>query len=431
MIAGAGASWIILPRAKGIELAGLSFLLGTALVSFVSFMAGFLFSGPGLRFTVAGFCILIGVWGIRSRTPEGRNIALDVRLLAVSMVLICIVSLLAWRFSLGWDGLFIFEIKARMAFFNGGVVPAAYYSDLSRVWSHPAYPLLLPLTESWIYLWLGYPDQQMVKIIFPFFFVSALAMFFVVNSDNRRSMFVSLGLLMTTPLVWIGAGSATLGYADFPLAVFYLAAIVYLLEYRRTGEFKVLRLSGLLLAAGCWLKREGMVLWAVAMLLMVVSMLDKNEWRAGGGKTILRDLFRMIQVAIPGLAVLVLWHYFLFIKHVHTNEDFLPVTFASLQTNYHRIPAICGSLLHEFLRVRHWGVFWLLSLIAGIWCAVKRRRQFLIFAVFAPIVVYCGTYIFSAWKNYDQHMESSFSRLLLQVSLVAIIMVTKSWKKTA
>jgi hypothetical protein len=69
-----------------------------------------------------------------------------------------LMTLTVWRFArrlvLGWDGLHIWEFKARLAFDNGGTVPAAYFRDVSRMWSHVDYPQYLPLTETWVYGWL-------------------------------------------------------------------------------------------------------------------------------------------------------------------------------------------------------------------------------------------------------------------------------------
>jgi hypothetical protein len=44
----------------------------------------------------------------------------------------------------------------------------------------------------------------------------------------------------------VGAGSAASGYADFPLAVVYLGAVVYLADYALTHEPASLRLAAAL-----------------------------------------------------------------------------------------------------------------------------------------------------------------------------------------
>ncbi len=49
------------------------------------------------------------------------------------------------------------------AFANGGVIPATYFSDSGRAFSHPEYPLAIPFTELWLYLWLGEADHFLRK----------------------------------------------------------------------------------------------------------------------------------------------------------------------------------------------------------------------------------------------------------------------------
>src|SRR5207248_9608042 len=84
---------------------------------------------------------------------------------------IAIVFYLSFVHTLGWDGLLNWEIKAHYAFANGGVIPATYFSDSGRAFSHPEYPLAIPFTELWLYLWLGEADQLWAKTIFPIFYV--------------------------------------------------------------------------------------------------------------------------------------------------------------------------------------------------------------------------------------------------------------------
>ena len=70
----------------------------------------------------------------------------------VILVEIAILIFVSFKHTLGWDGLFNWEIKARYAFLSRGTIPAAYYSSAGRVFSHPEYPLTVPLTEVWLYL---------------------------------------------------------------------------------------------------------------------------------------------------------------------------------------------------------------------------------------------------------------------------------------
>jgi hypothetical protein len=50
---------------------------------------------------------------------------------------------------LGHDGFAIWDLKARIAYLNGGAIPLSYFFDSTRIWSHPEYPLCLPLVQAW------------------------------------------------------------------------------------------------------------------------------------------------------------------------------------------------------------------------------------------------------------------------------------------
>ena len=103
--------------------------------------------------------------------------AIDVVFAVLFCLQLAVVVLLSFRHTLGWDGLLIWEMKARYAFLNGGVIPVSYFADATRAFSHPDYPLFLPLTEAWFYLWIGDCDQFWIKLIFPIWYAAGLSMF--------------------------------------------------------------------------------------------------------------------------------------------------------------------------------------------------------------------------------------------------------------
>ena len=59
-----------------------------------------------------------------------------------------------------WDAIATVAFKAKLIFYEGTL------PDLAQL-PHRAYPLFIPLAESWIAISLGVWDEQSVKIIFP------------------------------------------------------------------------------------------------------------------------------------------------------------------------------------------------------------------------------------------------------------------------
>lgn len=451
MLAGLGISLLLLSKQRfGVaELFSLSVLLGSAVVSIATFVLGFLTSGVSLRWTVVALCLLLGWAGARRRgwsikmyrrllvcglhspgafsdqkrfsshylrrlTARGTGL-----LLALNAVQVMVVAGFSYWRVLGWDGLLNFESKARLAFLNGGVIPLEFFSDPSRTWMHQSYPLLLPLTENWLYWWLGRSDQELVKIIFLLFFSAALSLFYAGNRRlgvNGWRVLIAPLLIFTVPLALIGDGSASSGYADFPLAVCYLAAVIWLMEFWRRGDFAALRLAGALLAAACWLKQEGLILWLCIMFLVVVKMLigraSKREWA------------RLAIAGLPGVVILAGWRGFVHFVNPPGGDEFLPLGLTALRANLWRLPGIAHAVLSELVNWRHWGMLWLIvpiSIILLVW----QRRELIVLpvAVVLPIVIYAGIYLFSVWPSFTAHIESSFSRLLIHVALVAVLMI--------
>ncbi|MGH9802940.1 MAG: hypothetical protein ACRD82_21440, partial [Blastocatellia bacterium] len=166
LLGGYGISRLLLPdKARGgVELFALSFLFGSAVISFSLFVFGFFISGWGLRCLVTAVCVaLAGLGWLGTQSPPTATLGTQSPptavkkarslLLIINAVQVIIVAWLSYVRVLGWDGLFNFEVKARLAFLNGGVLPLEYFSDPSRTWTLQGYPLLLPMTENWLYLW--------------------------------------------------------------------------------------------------------------------------------------------------------------------------------------------------------------------------------------------------------------------------------------
>jgi hypothetical protein len=323
----------------------------------------------------------------------------------------------AYRRQLGWDGLLIFELKARLAFLNAGAVPAEYYRDEVRLWSHPIYPLLLPLSESWLYLWMGKPDQQLAKILFPLFLVSCLAMLSLAALRAGYSALWAPLLLLTMPYLWFGYGTVSSGYGDFPLAVFYLGAILSLLDFRNSGKLSSVAVAGTMLAAGCFLKQEGTVLWVFASLIGGGVILF--DWRL----PVAQRLARWTSLAFPGLIVISIWK--LYLRHIAALDEptFLPVTPGTIRANLVRLPTLGFGVLSELTRWKFWGPFWLLVILALFWAAFRRKHGILVVAFCGPFLAYCSIYFFSAWLDWRDHFISSFSRLLLHLMPVALLLV--------
>src|SRR4030095_4018066 len=119
-----------------------------------------------------------------------------ITILVIQLLIVFWVSL---RLSFAFDGIFLWEAKARLIFQAGGAMPAEYFRADPAYLPHPNYPLLLPYTENWFYEFLGRPHQGWLKLVLPLFYVSAIGLFL------RRRCYLPAILMFFVPVMMIRA----------------------------------------------------------------------------------------------------------------------------------------------------------------------------------------------------------------------------------
>jgi hypothetical protein len=413
------------------EQIAFSWLLGTGTVSLLLWIFGLFVHGVLLPGLVSIVCLALGFVGWRRMVPRPLRRApksLEIFLGIIIAIEIAIVFYLSFVHTLGWDGLLNWEIKARYAFTNGGVLPATYFSDNGRAFSHPEYPLAIPFTELWLYFWLGEADQFCAKTIFPIFYV--VGIFLLVALGKRLAGKTWIGLLMAAflffvPQITVEVGSAIAGYADFPLSIFYLATIGCLFcAAAEQGNTAFFRLYAACLALLPWVKRDGVILWTVATACGVFVILRTKK----------SSLFFL--GFLPGLLIICGWHFYLNTMHALRPADFLPVNLETLGSHLYRIPPLLSTFLAEFYNLPTWSLFWFVVAV-GVVYLLRRMRDprvlVLLAALIVPIFFYLLIYVFSSWPSYLDHVGLSISRLLMHVApvgfLISILAVSRRNEK--
>jgi hypothetical protein len=429
-IAFVGGLGIVLLRRPNASQAGIcgvcgsALILGAGLVSLSSFYLGLLIHGVPLRCAVIGVCLgmagyawnrrgwpVLAFPGLRFGAPQAILIAL------VTAQVGFVTWLSLYRESLGWDGLFNWESKARAAFLNGGAIPLQYYSS-NYDFFHRGYPPLVPLLEAWIYGFLGRTDQSMIKLIGPYFYLAATLLVVSVANQNRQwrwsRIFVILPFLLV-PALAIGQGSASSGYADFPLSAVYLCAAIYCLEYWRTRSMAPARLLGLTAALLPFTKTEGIVpLFCLAVAIIPLAVKERN-WKSA------------VWAILPGLGIWLGWWTFLRSLGVPREADFAGFTPAVLLSHINRAGPLLVWTVEELTALRRWSLLWPL-VAAGLFYLVRRQNKRLPWypwaaAVCLPLLLYPCVYFFSAWNPVETHVRVSLPRLFVQAASVAALMV--------
>ncbi len=418
LCAGFGVTLLLLRGSAArnlLECACLSWLLGTGTVSLLLWSGGFFLSGVPLQCLVIAAALALALAGWRYRgkgkfTFPWPAQAAEWLLAGIIVLEIGAMVLLSLGQPLGWDGSFNWEIKARFAFLNHGVMPPGYYSNGSQTNSHPEYPLFIPFTQLWLDLWMGQAHQFWEKAVIPLFNAAGVLLLSLLGArlSGRRCIGgLASALLFFVPYLAHGVGGITSGYLDFPLGVLYLSAIGYLLLYEQSGNPTYFCLYAASLALLPWMKREGAILWLVgAVLGLGIILRRKAGWRPTLG-------------LLPGLLISISWQLYLRARGGASPHDFVPASLATLAVNFSRIWPICRTVFRETYQTERWGVFWLLAAVAFVYQLLRRRDlRFLSLwmAIVAPLVLYSCTYLFSAWPNYVGHIHASLPRLLLQLT---------------
>ena len=416
--AGIGVALLIMrgsPRLNLIECACLAWLFGVGVVSLLLWLGGIFASGIVLQGLVMASCLVLGILGWRAKQRNQIEFSLPkpgnsiewalAGLLLIELIAIFFVSL---KHTLGWDGLLNWEIKARYAFLNGGVIPGSYYSNPGRAFSHPEYPLGIPFTELWLYLWMGEPHQFWVKTIFPLFYAAGallLALFVTRLSTKRWPGLIVATLLAFVPFLSASPSGIIVGYVDFPMSVFYLAALGYLLCWYRENT-----VSNISIFAGClallpWIKSEGLILWVLLVFFGLCLSLPKHRTR------------QVTLALLPGLFIVVGWRLYLRLMHTFPHSDFAYPSFSLLHHNLGRLADIGRVFSEDVSTPVYWSIFWLLAAVAIGYALAARKLEkvILAMAVLLPTVLYPLAYVFSTWPSYTAHMTSSLPRLLLHV----------------
>ncbi len=412
--------------ADAAEVFALSWILGTAFVSSALALIGIFARGISLQITMTVACIFLGATGLRRlrnrpRRAAPRALTADWILRFFIAVSIVVVAVICLRSAFVWDGILIWEAKARIAFLNHGALPASYFSDGSRTWSHLDYPLLLPLTEAWIYSWLGDCDQTWIKLVSPFFYAAALAFLHTGMMRSIRSARAGSILALSfffLPYSCFGDWGLPQGYADFPLAVAYLGAAIYLNEFLQKNSTASASRFALLSGILPWIKGEGIILWFSLLFIAALTMR--------------RRLLNCCWIALPGLLVWLGWKVALHRLHVVTDPTFMPVTFTTLLHNVHRIPEIGLRLGAHLINWKQWSLLWCGFAAVGILFLIEKhsphRRTLVTYfaAVGIPMFIDAGIFLFSGWPTPDQylrHLATALPRLLFQLAPLAMLTV--------
>ncbi len=427
------------PPDRGLlEGIALAWLFGAGLVSLATLALGLAGIGSGARLAVLVAAAIACLAGSRrhGRAPRpeppapeagpdarvavsGRTLARGAvtGLLVVTMAVVALLA--AGRPLTVWDSWVSWGMKARVAWLDGGV-QRTLWAEPSRAVTNPDYPLLLPLTDAFLFDWLGVPDDRLAGLIPLGFYLALPAL--VHGAARRRRSGPTLAAATAVaaaclPGIALVAGSC---FADVAVAALAVAAGAALVDWLAEGGR-----ASLVVAAGAggllpWTKREGLVL--LAALVVATLLVGRGARRARQAA---------LALAAAGLVLAGPW-WAVTASDAVTGGAFAALSPATLVANLGRLPTLAGMVIAELASPR-WGFVFPLALLVGV---VGRRASddderaepvgLAVWTTTLYLAAITPAYLFSAYAPWQQHVASSFFRLAAQVAPLVVLWLAAS-----
>lgn len=119
-----------------------------------------------------------------------------------------------------WDAIACWSLKGKAFFIDAGIMP--FFENHDYQFAHLTYPLYLPLMQTWIYAWMGKINENMVKIIFPLFYLSGLFIFYYLlrKKYSRLMAIIFVFIFSALPVVMDH------GYIEYTNLLFAIILII-------------------------------------------------------------------------------------------------------------------------------------------------------------------------------------------------------------
>jgi hypothetical protein len=141
------------------------------------------------------------------------------------LVVLFFASLFPIRF---WDAIACWSLKGRAFFIDASIMP--FFKSHDYQFAHLSYPLYLPLMQTWIYTWMGKINENLVKVIFPLFYLSGLFIFYYLfRQKYRRAIAIIYVFIFSALPVVMDHGY--IEYTNLIFAIILMLAVYFFYNY--------------------------------------------------------------------------------------------------------------------------------------------------------------------------------------------------------
>lgn len=313
----------------------------------------------------------------------------------------------------GWDAMVIWARKAKIFYFEST-------PDFPKL-PLAAYPLGVPLAQTWVFHCLGAWNDAVGKGFFILPFVlGGLGFYAVLRSLTGRTWaLAATAALLATPRIFL---NLTEGYADAFLALLYGPGVLLLCRWLVRGGRWDLWAGSLCLGMGGWIKAEGLPLGAIVLLIAVVlDVVAHRRWP--------RERWAAVAVAVVLVLFLgVAWQLAaarLKLGPVHGEGVYSFARFTH-QLGGQRIGAIAFRIWLEMKQLDGWGLIWFVWPVAALVDVrrlVRAPSALLLLAVAADLALIFVIFITTGFEL-SWHLSAALDRLMIGMVPLLVALTT-------
>jgi len=267
------------------------------------------------------------------------------------------------------------------------------------------------LLQAWIYLWLGHIQEQVSKIIYPFFLfhLSAVLYWGLCKARFQKSTALCLAVLFSLSPIVIQVSQQN--YADLPLSFFISTSVIVLYVWFREPKDEYLLYAQILLGLGGWVKNEGLIVWGIVNLVFLLfSFFSRSRV---GYATYLLTMIASLFLWLP-------WFVYARINTLADESWFPQISGPFILEHKERVSAIFSYFALLLKDVEFYAIwpFLLLAFSVTVFLIILRRKilpELFLFCAGVGIFVSYGALYFFSPHDIAWHLETSADRLLFQI----------------
>ncbi len=323
-----------------------------------------------------------------------------------------------------FDAVANWGLKAK-AICQSGTIPTQFFLDSSyRNYAyHPDYPLLVPLAQSYLCLFLPEFNEYVSKLVFPCIYLACLLFMFGATGWlglSRRGQMVFTLMLAGTPFFRY---QSTLAYTDIVMSYYFFGGVAFLFFYMRRRERVLLVLSAVWLGLGAMTKNEGLALGLLCWLVLIFGSMGKPLQEHQRGRRPDWVLFLAVWLLVQG-------PWLIYKSTLHVTNDVVnrrALLAAMRWTLVERLPPILYHYQTQVFGLRNWNIVWILFLLALILRGkhiMKTEGKYLVLPVLLSLLVYTSIYLITP-RDLVWHLKTSASRVFLH--FLPVVVFALAW----